>query len=203
MPLHTNAILSMKTEKEKMLAGELFDPQDKLLSEERLQARLLLKKINDTPENERKVRLRLIKQLIPQAKAALWIQPPFQCDYGTHIITGENVFFNFNCVVLDVATVTIGNRVFIGPQVQLYTALHPEDPELRAGGKCYGKAITIGDDVWIGGNSVICPGVTIGSRSIIGAGSVVTKNIPDDVFAAGNPCKVIRPVNKEDNKQQL
>lgn len=184
----------MKTEKEKMLAGELYNPQDTVLAEERLQARLLLKKINDTPENEKKGRLRLIKQLIPHAKAPLWIQPPFYCDYGSNIITGEQVFFNFNCVVLDVATVTIGSRTFIGPNVQLYTALHPEDSVLRATGLCLAKPIVIGEDVWIGGNTVVCAGVTIGNRSIIGAGSVVTKDVPDDVFAAGNPCKVIRRV---------
>ena len=181
-----------QTEKEKMLAGALYDPLDQQLSDERLKARLLLKELNETREDEKEKRSSILSNLIPGAGTGLWLQPPFYCDYGTNIKIGEKVFFNFNCVVLDVAEVTIGNRTMFGPNVQIYTATHPMNYRERASGVEYAKPINIGEDVWIGGSVVICPGVTIGDRSVIGAGSVVTKNIAADVFAAGNPCKVIR-----------
>lgn len=175
-----------------MLAGDLYDPLDKQLSDERLRARLLLKELNDTREDQNDVRAQILATLMPNADASLWLQPPFYCDYGTNIFIGEKVFFNFNCVVLDVSTVTIGDRTLFGPNVQLYTATHPVDHDVRASGLEFAKPITIGNDVWIGGSVVVCPGVKIGDRSVIGAGSVVTRDIPADVFAAGNPCRVIR-----------
>ena len=184
----------MKTEKEKMLAGKLYDALDKQLSDERLRTRLLIKELNDTREDQVEERNRILKELIPDAGQGLWLQPPFYCDYGSNMKIGENVFFNFNCVVLDVAQVSIGSRTVFGPSVQIYTATHPMDHKERASGLEYAKQIVIGQDVWIGGSAIICPGVTIGDRSVIGAGSVVTKDIPADVFAAGNPCKVIRPL---------
>ena len=182
----------MKTEKEKMLAGELYDALDKQLSDERLRTRLLIKKLNDSSEDEIEVRNKILKELIPNAGSGLWLQPPFYCDYGTNILIGEKVFFNFNCVVLDVTFVTIGSRTLFGPNVQIYTATHPLDFKERASGLEYAKPIKIGEDVWLGGSVVVCPGVSIGDRSVIGAGSVVTKDIPADVFAAGNPCRVVR-----------
>ncbi|AXY74376.1 sugar O-acetyltransferase [Paraflavitalea soli] len=182
----------MKTEKEKMLAGELYDAMDQQLTEERTTARLLIKALNDSREDEPEKRAAILKDLLPHAGAGLWLQPPFYCDYGYNIKMGEKVFFNFNCVVLDVMSVTIGSRTLLGPNVQLYTAMHPMDHRERASGLEYAKLIVIGEDVWIGGSVVVCPGVIIGNRAVIGAGSVVTKNIPPDVFAAGNPCKVIR-----------
>lgn len=182
----------MRTEKEKMLAGELYDALDKQLSDERLRTRLLIKRLNDSREDEAEERTWILKELIPHAGAGLWLQPPFYCDYGTNMIVGEKVFFNFNCIVLDVTYVTIGSRSLFGPNVQIYTATHPIDFKVRASGLEYAKPITIGEDVWVGGSAVICPGVSIGDRSVIGAGSVVTKDIPSDVFAAGNPCRVIR-----------
>ena len=184
--------VDFKTEKEKMLAGELYNALDKQLSGERLQTRLLIKKLNDTREDEEDARTSILRELIPNAGSGLWLQPPFYCDYGSNILIGEKVFFNFNCVVLDVTYVTIGSRTLFGPNVQIYTATHPLDHLERASGLEYAKPIVIGEDVWVGGSTVICPGVEIGSRSVIGAGSVVTKNIPSDVFAAGNPCRVIR-----------
>lgn len=184
--------VDFNTEKEKMLAGELYNALDKQLSEERLQTRLLIKRLNDTREDEEDARSAILKELIPNAGAGLWLQPPFYCDYGSNILIGEKVFFNFNCVVLDVTFVTIGSRTLFGPNVQIYTATHPLDYKERATGLEYAKPIVIGEDVWVGGSAVICPGVEIGSRSVIGAGSVVTKNIPPDSFAAGNPCRVIR-----------
>ncbi|PRY13236.1 maltose O-acetyltransferase [Pontibacter ummariensis] len=175
-----------------MLSGELYDALDKQLSEERLQARRLLKQLNDSREDQVAARTRVLKELIPEAGEGLWIQPPFYCDYGTNIKIGEKVFFNFNCVVLDVMPVIIGSRTLFGPNVQLYTAAHPMNHKERASGLEFAKPITIGEDVWLGGSVVVCPGVTIGDRAVIGAGSVVTKDIPSDVFAAGNPCRVIR-----------
>lgn len=180
-----------------MLAGEMYDPLDQQLVEERLKARLLVKDLNDTKEDQIKERSRILKELIPFAGADLWLQPPFYCDYGSNMKIGEKVFFNFNCVVLDVALVTIGSRSLFGPNVQIYTATHPLNYKERASGLEYAKPISIGEDVWIGGSAVICPGVTIGDRSVIGAGSVVTKDIPPGVFAAGNPCKVIRDLREE------
>lgn len=182
----------MKTEKEKMLAGELYNALDSELSKERLRARLLIKELNDLREDEEDKRKRILKDLLPKSRESLWVQPPFYCDYGSNIVIGDNVFFNFNCVILDVAQVTIGQRTKIGPNVQIYTATHPMDYQERARGLEFGKSIMIGEDVWIGGSAILCPGVVIGDRSVIGAGSVVTKDIPADVFAAGNPCKIIR-----------
>ncbi|WP_276371732.1 sugar O-acetyltransferase [Chryseolinea sp. H1M3-3] len=182
----------MKSEKDKMLAGELYNALDKQLSDERLKTRLLIKQLNDAAEDEVERRTAILKELIPNAGPGLWLQPPFYCDYGSNIIMGEKVFFNFNCVVLDVTYVTIGSRTLFGPNVQIYTATHPMNYKERASGLEYAKPISIGEDVWVGGSVVICPGVTIGDRAVIGAGSVVTKNIPSNVFAAGNPCKVIR-----------
>lgn len=188
---------NMKTEKEKMLAGELYDPLDRQLIDERLAARLLIKALNDTREDEIEERGRILKELMPNAQAGLWLQPPFYCDYGYNMKVGEKVFFNFNCVVLDVVQVVIGSRTLFGPNVQIYTATHPMDHTERASGLEFAKPIIIGEDVWLGGSAIVCPGVNIGDRTIIGAGSVVTKDIPSDVFAAGNPCKVIRPIGIE------
>lgn len=182
----------MATEKEKMLKGDLYNAGDQQLTEERRNARLLLKQYNNTLEEEQDLRRKLLETLLGKSGTSLWIEPPFYCDYGTNIFTGDKVYFNFNCIVLDVMQVMIGDNVLIGPAVQIYTAVHPMDYRERASGPEYAKPVIIGSDVWIGGAAVICPGVTIGSRSVIGAGSVVTKDIPDDVFAAGNPAKVIR-----------
>lgn len=182
----------MKTEKEKMLSGELYNALDEELSDERLHARLLLKALNDSREDEVQKRKAILDDLLPNAEKDLWIQPPFYCDYGTNMYVGEKVFFNFNCVVLDVMPVTIGSRTLFGPNVQIYTATHPLHFKERASGLEYAKPVNIGEDVWIGGSAVICPGISIGDRTVIGAGSVVTKDIPSDVFAAGNPCRVVR-----------
>ena len=182
----------MSAEKKKMLAGELYDAADSVLVNERSQARLLLKRYNDSAAGQQELRLQLLKELIPSQGSGLWIEPPFYCDYGTNISLGDKVYFNFNCVVLDVMKVTIGSNVLFGPSVQIYTAMHLMDWEERALGLEFAKAITIGSDAWIGGGTIICPGVATGNCSVIGAGSVVTKNIPDNVFAAGNPCRVIK-----------
>lgn len=183
----------MKSERDKMLSGELYNPFDRELVEDRRYARLLLQKLNNSiDENERET---VLKSLLPGSGEKLDIQIPFYCDYGKNIITGDNVFFNFNCIVLDVMQVKIGNRTLIGPNVQIYTALHSMNYKERAAGLEYARSVVIGEDVWIGGGAIICPGVTIGDGSVIGAGSVVTNDIPRGVFAAGNPCKVIRSLH--------
>jgi maltose O-acetyltransferase len=185
---------ALRSEKEKMLGGELYDPLDAELSAGRRRARLLFKALNDTRDDEQEERARLVKELIPDAGEGVWIEPPFYCDYGTNIALGERVYFNFNCVVLDVAPVRIGSRVLFGPAVQIYAATHPLSAAERRTGLEAGKAVEVGDDVWVGGGAVICPGVRVGARTVIGAGSVVTRDIPEGVFAAGNPCRVVRGV---------
>ena len=129
------------------------------------------------------------------------VNPPFYCDYGSHIEVGKNFFANYNCTILDVAKVTIGDNCFMAPNVAIYTAGHPIYPDVRGAMWKYGKEVIIGDNVWIGGNTVICPGVHIGSNVIIGAGSVVTKDIPDWAVAAGNPCKVLRMITEDDKRR--
>ena len=187
----------MKTEKDKMLAGELYDPLDPLLVQERQRCRDLCKLLNDSRENQQEERHRILTELLG-CPNDVWIQPPFFCDYGYNIAIGNKVFFNFNCVVLDVTRVEIGNHVLFGPSVQIYTATHPLDAAERRTWREFARPVSIGSDVWVGGGAIICPGVTIGDRSVIGAGSVVTRAIPNDVFAAGNPCRVIRSLGPSD-----
>ncbi len=185
------------TEKEKMLAGLMYDPMDRELNEMRTKARILFQKINGLGEESKKERDQLFYELVGKAGDKLWIEPPFYCDYGSNITTGDRVFMNFNCCILDVCQVSIGSDVMIGPNVQIYTATHPLEAKARNSGKEFAKPISIASGVWIGGGAIICPGVKIGENAVIGAGSVVTKNIPNDVFAAGNPAKVIRKIENE------
>lgn len=182
------------TEKEKMISGQLYNSMDKELANERIRVRLLIRRINNTKEDNKEKRFRLLKKLIPDSGKNFNLVFPFFCDYGYNIIIGDDVFINFNCIILDIVNVSIGNRTLIGPNVQIYSATHPMDAKTRAAGLEFGKPITIGEDVWIGGSAVICPGITIGKRTVIGAGSVVTRDIPSDCFAAGNPCRVINSI---------
>lgn len=182
------------TEKEKMLAGEWYLAADPTLSQERMHARKLLKKLNDSAPEETELRLQVVRELLGKAGKNVWIEPPFFCDYGYNIEVGDDCFFNFNCVVLDVTPVKIGDRVLIAPNVQFYAATHPTEPKARGELWEFGKPITIGSDVWIGGGSIICPGVTIGDKSIVAAGSVVTKDVPSGVIVGGNPAKFIKDV---------
>lgn len=179
------------TEREKMIAGELYDPLDPELVAARDRARDLCQTLNATHESESQERRRILVDLFGAGGDDVWMQPPFFCDYGSNITLGRRVFFNFNCVVLDVCPVRIGDFTLFGPAVQIYTPMHPMD-SIERRGKEFGKPVEIGSDVWVGGGSVVCPGVTIGSRAVIGAGSVVTRDVPEGVFAAGNPCRVIR-----------
>ncbi|MFZ0369716.1 MAG: sugar O-acetyltransferase [Halobacillus sp.] len=182
------------TEKEKMLAGELYKSWDEELVHERARARQIVYSLNQTKDAEMHYRKQLIEDLFGTLEGEYGLEPPFFCDYGYNIHVGEGFFANFNCVFLDVCPIRIGKRVLIGPSVQLYTATHPMDRATRASGLEAGKPITIGDDVWIGGNAVINPGVTIGDNVIVGAGAVVTKDIPSNVFIGGNPAKTIKAI---------
>jgi maltose O-acetyltransferase len=181
----------------KMVQGYLYDPLDPELCEARARARRLLGLLNGTTEDERDERARLFEALIPMGGAQAWVEPPFYCDYGTNITLGDKVFFNFGCVVLDVAPVTFGSRVLVGPNVQVYAASHPMSASQRRLGLELGRPIEVGDDVWIGGGAILCAGVRVGAQSVIGAGSVVTRAVPEGVFAAGNPCRVIRELGEE------
>lgn len=183
----------MRSERDRMLAGELYDPLDAELVAARERARDLCRALNDTREAAQDQRRRITEALFGHGGDSVWLQPPFHCDYGAHIHLGERVFFNFNCIVLDVCDVRIGDYTLLGPGVQILTPLHPLDATLRRRQE-YGKPVHIGTDVWIGGAALILAGVRIGDRAVIGAGSVVTRDVPDDVFAAGNPCRVIRSV---------
>jgi maltose O-acetyltransferase len=185
----------MGIEFQRMLAGELYDPLDSELVRARVRARDLCQDLNATRERDQDDRRRILRELFGRGGDSVWMQPPFFCDYGSNILLGERVFFNFNCVVLDVCRVTVGDFTLFGPAVQVYTATHPMNAALRRRQE-FGKPVAIGSDVWVGGGVIICPGVTIGSGTVIGAGSVVIRDLPAGVFAAGNPCRVIRPISE-------
>lgn len=186
----------MRSEREKMLAGELYNALDPELIAARARARDLCQALNASREAEQSERRRILCELFGAGGDSVWMQPPFYCDYGGNIELGERVFFNFNCVVLDVCSVRIGSYTLFGPAVQIYTPMHPFDAELRRKEE-FGKPIEIGADVWVGGGAIILPGVHIGERAVIGAGSVVTRDVPAGMFAAGNPCRVIREVSAQ------
>ncbi len=192
----------MPTERERMLAGELYDPMDAALVAARERARDLCQALNATRERDQDERRRLLRALFATGGDSVWMQPPFFCDYGANIELGTRVFFNFNCVVLDVCRVRIGDYTLFGPAVQILTAMHPLDAALRRQQE-FGKPVDIGSDVWVGGGAIVCPGVTIGSRTVIGAGSVVTRDVPGDVLAAGNPCRVIRAITPGEDRARL
>ncbi len=179
-----------RTEWQKMVAGELYVANDPELVRLRANTRRILRAYNASVEGAD--RAELLEELLGGGVDDLWIEPPFHCDYGLNISVGRKVYFNFDCVVLDVAPVTIGNDTMFGPAVQIYTATHPLDATERRSGREFAKPVTIGNDVWVGGAAVINPGVTIGDTAVIGSGSVVTKDVPPGVFAAGNPARVIR-----------
>jgi maltose O-acetyltransferase len=176
-----------------MLAGELYDPFDPDLVKGRERARDLCRELNASREGEPAERRALLSSLFGSGGETAIVQPPFFCDYGSNIRLGDRVFFNFNCVVLDVCVVEIGDFTMFGPGVQILTPLHPMEARERRSRE-FGRPITIGSDVWVGGGALILPGVTIGASAVIGAGSVVTRDVPPGVFGAGNPCRIIRSV---------
>lgn len=182
----------MLTEKEKMIAGQPYDGFDPQLVEERLRAREICQRINHTPARKAEAeRLELAAELFG-VTTDVYITPPFYCDYGPNIKLGSKVYFNFNCVILDVTTVTIGDRVLFGPGVHIYTATHPLDPTERNSGLEFAKPVTIGNNVWIGGRAIINPGVTLGDNVVVGSGAVVTQSVEANCVVVGNPARVVR-----------
>lgn len=184
------------TEKEKCLQGLLFDANyDQELVQERMVCKDLCAKYNQLKNSDVEKRKELLKKIIPHSKENVLIEQNFWCDYGYNIELGENFYANHNLVILDGAKITFGDHVFIGPNCSFYASGHPLDVCQRNEGLEYAHPITVGDNVWFGGNVVVLPGVKIGNNSVIGAGSVVTKDIPDNVVAVGNPCKVLREIS--------
>ena len=182
-------------EKEKMLNGELYDGNyNQDLLQERIACKDLCFEYNRTKPSDSEKRKQLIKQILGITKDSFLIEQPFYCDYGKNIEIGENFYANHNLVILDPNKVTFGDNVFIGPNCAFYTAAHPLEPEIRNKGLEYALPIKVGNDVWFGGNVIVLPGVSIGDNCTIGAGSVVTKDIPPNSIAVGNPCKVIRTI---------
>lgn len=181
-----------RTEREKMLAGELYLASDPELVALRARARSLSRAFNRTGSEQMELRQSLLSQLLGRTSRDVFIEPPFFCDYGANIHLGSRVYMNFQCTILDCNRVDIGDDVMFGPGVHIYTATHPLDPDERTSGPEQALPVRIGNKVWIGGSTVILPGVTIGEGSTIGAGSVVTKDVPPHVLAVGNPCRVMR-----------
>lgn len=190
------------TEKEKCAQGLLYNANyDQELINERILAKDLCREYNNLKNSDSEGRTSLLRKILGNTNGNIWIEPTFWCDYGYNIEVGENFYANHNLVILDCAKVSFGNNVFIGPNCSFYTASHPIDVKQRNEGLESAHPIKIGDNVWFGGNVVVLPGITIGNNSVIGAGSVVTKDIPDHVVAVGNPCRVIRTITGNHNQQ--
>lgn len=187
----------MTSNLEKMIAGEVYEQDDELL-EVRLTMRESLFEFNHTAPRELEKRARLLKKIFGKTGEKLYIEQPFHCDYGFNVTVGENFFANASCTFLDVCPITIGDDCLLAPNVGIYTAGHALDPVLRKNHAEYGAPVTIGNNVWIGANSIILPGVTIGDDAVIGAGSLVNKDIPAGVLAVGHPCKIVREFNEHD-----
>lgn len=173
---------------------------DESIFEEQKECRRILQKLNFMDRTDFEGIGAVVRELLGKSENA-FINPPFYCDYGKHIEVGKNFFANYNCTLLDVAKIRIGDNCLMAPNVAIYTAGHPVHPVSRNSAYEYGKEVTIGDNVWLGGNTVVCPGVHIGNNVVIGAGSVVTRDIPDWCIAAGNPCRVIRKITEEDQRK--
>ena len=186
------------TEKQKMLTGKLYlayTENDLTLTNERRNARRLTRLFNTTTEEEFHRRTEILHKLFGAIGEECYIEPSFKCDYGYNIKVGNNFYANYDCVILDACEVNIGDNVFLAPGVHIYTAAHPLEAEVRNSLLEYGKPVTIGNSVWLGGGVIVLPGVNIGDESVIGAGSVVTKDVPSGVVAAGNPCRVIKKID--------
>lgn len=187
-------------QKERMLHELPYKAWMDGLNEERWENKKRVYRYNNLPPEAEEEQSALIREIIGKMGTGIHVEPPFHCDYGSNIEVGDNFYTNYNCVILDVAKVVIGDNVLLAPNVSIYTAGHPIHPDSRNSGYEYGIGVTIGDNVWIGGSAVINPGVHIGNNVVIGSGSVVTKDIPDNAIAAGNPCRVIRYITDEDRK---
>jgi maltose O-acetyltransferase len=182
----------MPSEKEKMLAGEMYDPSDPTLVEERRAARRLTAAFNATAADEADRRESLLRDLFGSVGENPHVEPPFRCDYGYNLHVGDDFAANFDCVILDVCRVEFGDDCMVAPGVHVYTATHPLDADERVAGEEYGKPVTVGDRVWLGGGAVVNPGVTIGDDSVVASGAVVTGDVPSDVLVQGNPAEVVK-----------
>ncbi|MBB6690011.1 acetyltransferase [Cohnella xylanilytica] len=178
-----------------MLNGELYNAADPELIRDRLNARRLTRLFNQSLETEFELRTELLKELFGSTSGSLYVEPTFRCDYGYNIHVGENFYANFDCVFLDVCEIRIGDNCFLAPGVHIYTATHPVEAEARISGAEFGKPVTIGHNVWIGGRAVINPGVKIGDNAVIASGAVVVKDVPDNVIVGGNPAKAIKSID--------
>ena len=187
------------TEKEKMLAGEWYNSNTSELIEDRKRARKIFKEINRLADEDNSKRTSLFKKLFGTTPKNFWVEPPFFCDYGYNIHLGKQVYINYNCCILDGAKIYIGDRVMIGPGVQIFSVNHPLDVKTRNRWFEIAKPIKIGANVWIGGGAIICPGVQIGEGAVVAAGTVVTKDVPPNVLIGGNPGKVIKAINQEES----
>ncbi len=194
--------MEKKTELEKMRAGELAWNSDAEVGAAKSRARAICGRYNLTTEDQPEERLRILKELFGSCEDDIFIKPPLYCDYGFNLHVGKNFFANFACVFLDAAPITVGDNCLIGPECGLYTVNHPMDAKTRVANYVYGRPITIGDNVWIGGHSVILSGVTIGDNAVIGAGSVVTKDVPANAVAAGNPARILRYLDNEEGSEE-
>ncbi len=188
----------MSEMKERMLRGELYLADDPEIQAEQARARQLAERYNATPHDEQGVRDRILRELLGEVGEGVVVMPSFRCDYGSHIAIGARTFVNYDCVMLDVASIRIGAACQLAPRVQLLTATHPVDPEPRRLGWESAEPITIGDNVWLGGGAIVCPGVTIGADTVVGAGAVVTRDLPAGVVAAGVPARVLREIDERD-----
>lgn len=191
------------TEWEKLQAGQMYNDFDDDLFQRRVVAKKLFRKYNRTDDDDTELRNKILKELLKAVGKDVWIEPDFRCEFGKNIIIEDNVYINFGCVILDCAEVVIGANSLLGPNIGIYPVNHAIDAMERINGGCIGKPIHIGKNVWLGGDVKILAGVTIGDNTIIGTGSVVTKDIPDNVIAVGNPCKVLRQITEEDKTDYM
>lgn len=188
----------MSDEKQKMIAGALYCPTDETLCQDRLRARQLIHQYNYTTPDEINKRQAILRDLLGRCEDA-YIEPSFRCDYGYNIFLGHSFYANFDCVMLDVCPIHIGDNCMLAPGVHIYTATHPLDAVERNSGREFGKPVTIGNNVWIGGRAVVNPGVTIGDNVVVASGAVVIKNVPPDVVVGGNPARIIKNCSQNDN----
>ena len=188
---------------EKLQAGMIYNDFDDDLFQRRIYAKKLFRQYNKTDDDETELRQEIMSKLFKSVGKNVWIEPDFRCEFGKNIIIGDNVYINFGCVILDCSEITIGENTLLGPNVGIYSANHSIDAEERINGGCFGKPIHIGKRVWLGGDVKVIAGVTIGDDSIIGTGSIVTKDIPSGVIAVGNPCKILRKITEADKTDYL
>lgn len=192
----------MEKEREKMISGEMYDPSDEQLVKDREAAKIFCKEYNLTDDTNYDLRKKMIQNFLGKTGDKLHVESNFRVEYGYNIEIGENFYSNYDCLLLDICPIIIGDNAMLAPGVHIYSATHPLDPKERNSGKEYGKPVKIGNNVWIGGRSVIAPGVTLGDNVVVAAGSVVTKSFPDNVVIGGNPAKIIKYIEIKEEKNK-